>query len=353
MSCAGHSEVKTPNLDRLAGEGVRFENAYSQNPICTPSRMSFLSGLYPSTHGYYGLYGHAPMESITSIFKHFGNNGYRTGALGKLHTPRYWVEQDCQFVYDEFVEYPKYLEAVGLYELNDNRDFNGLRSGETSNIPIEHSCEVALAKQKIRFMRNEGEPKDRGRADAPWMGWISFARPHGPYTPSMPYAAMYPPESLSLPPVSENEKQELKELRSHHDEHFVRKNLSAYLGLVTQVDYGIGMILKELEVRGELDNTIIIYSADHGDYAGEHGLVEKTGGISYRAITRIPMIVRLPDKRFAGSVTDEIVEAVDVFPTLCELAGVEIPNTVQGKSFTPLLSENPAPIRSNALTENA
>ena len=106
LSCAGHPDVKTPNLDRLAREGVRFENAYTNNPVCTPSRMSFLSSLYPSTHGYYGLYGHEPAEPMTNLFERFARAGYRTGALGKLHTPRYWVERRCQFVYDEFVEYP-------------------------------------------------------------------------------------------------------------------------------------------------------------------------------------------------------------------------------------------------------
>ncbi len=122
MSCAGHPDVRTPNIDRLAAEGVRFENAYANNPICTPSRISYLSGLYPSTHGYYALYGPPPTSSMTNLFKYFRCNGYRTGALGKLHTPRYWIESDCQFVYDEFVEFPKYLEGAGLYELNDNRN---------------------------------------------------------------------------------------------------------------------------------------------------------------------------------------------------------------------------------------
>ena len=129
LSCAGHNDVKTPNLDKLAATGTRFENAYCQNPVCTPSRMSFLSSIYPSTHGYYGLYGPEPVQPMLSMFKYFKETGYRTGALGKLHTPRYWIERDCQFVYDEFIEHPKYLEGVGLYEQNDNRAFNGNQNG--------------------------------------------------------------------------------------------------------------------------------------------------------------------------------------------------------------------------------
>jgi choline-sulfatase/uncharacterized sulfatase len=352
LSCEQHTDVKTPNLDQLAAKGVRFTNAYTNNPICTPSRMSFLSGLYPSTHGYYGLYGHEPNEPITNMFKYFKDNGYRTGALGKLHTPRYWIERDCQFVYDEFIEHPKYLEGAGLYEDNDNRAFNGNKDGEISRIPLEHSCEVALAKQAIRFIRNEGEPKDRGEDNAPWFAWVSFSRPHQPYTASEPYASMYPKESITLPPTSETETEETKQRRREIPEDELRKYVSAYLGLVSQVDYGIGMVIDELKKRGELDNTIIVYSADHGDYAGEHGMFEKKGGISYRAITQIPMIVSLPHSNHSGAVCDTLVEAVDLFPTICECAEINIPNTVQGISFKALLNGESKEIRENALTEN-
>ena len=176
FSHADHPDVKTPNIDEIARGGVRFENAFAQNPVCTPSRMSFLSGLYPSTHGYYGIYGKEPVDSITSMFRYFKRSGYRTGALGKLHTPRSWIERDCQFVYDEFIEFPKYLEGAGLYEKNDNRRFTGWKDGEASTLPLEHSCESALAKQTVRFIKNEGEPADRGDPESPWLAWASFSR---------------------------------------------------------------------------------------------------------------------------------------------------------------------------------
>ncbi len=355
LSCSGHAQVRTPNLDRLAAQGCRFEQAYTVNPICTPSRVSFLSGVYPSAHGYYGLYGAEPASSLTSLFRHFRSNGYRTGALGKLHTPRYWIERDCQFVYDEFVEYPKYLEGAGLYEKNDNRNFTGNRDGEASALPFEHSCESALAQQTVRFLRNEGEPKDRGEDHAPWLAWVSFSRPHQPYTPSRPFADMYPPETVALPPVADGEKKEVLSRRSATGTARLRQLVSAYYGLVSQVDHAIGMIMQELERSGELENTIIVYSSDHGDYAGEHGLIEKKGGISYRAITNIPLIVRLPAN--AGfprrHVSDAIIESIDVFPTLCELSGNDIPDTVQGRSFASILRGEPSRHRDSALTENA
>jgi arylsulfatase len=361
LSCAGHPDVQTPTLDRLASEGIRFTNAYTQSPICTPSRVSFLSGLYPSTHGYHGLYGREPVAPMTSLFHYFSEQGYRTGALGKLHTPRYWIERHCQFIYDEFIEYPKYLEGAGLYEQNDNRRFTGWRDGQRSAIPLEHSCETALARQAIRFLRNQGEPADRGPDDAPWLAWVSFSRPHSPLTPSEPFASMYLPADISVPPnaalaVLNQQTQRIRKvpgLNRAPESGEVRTMLAAYLGLISQVDYGIQLILDELETQGLRENTIIVFSADHGDFAGEFGLWSKNGGISSRAITRIPMIICLPDGHIAGKVSDEIVEAVDLFPTLCELTGLPIPNQLQGISLTPLLQHDSRPVRDTALTENA
>jgi arylsulfatase A-like enzyme len=298
---------------------------------------------------------------LTSLFEYFKDQGYRTGALGKLHTPRYWIEKDCQFVYDEFIEHPKYLEGAGYYDTNDNRPFTGRRNGKPSTLPLEHSCEAVLAKQTVRFLRNQGEPADRGLDDAPWFAWVSFARPHSPLTPSEPFASMYSPETITLPPSADpqviaSQPNRIRQVPHTKDAPLpgdVELMLSAYLGLVSQVDYGIGLILEELENLGLLENTIIIFSADHGDYAGEHGLWSKTGGISSRAITRIPIIVRFPKSIVSGRVCYEIIEAIDLFPTLCELAGLPIPDHVQGKSFMSLLDNDPQPIRESALTENA
>jgi arylsulfatase len=346
MSSKGHPDVKTPNLDRLAAGGMSFDNAYANNPICTPSRMSFLTSLYPSTHGYYGLYGHEPAEPMTTMFSWFKKHGYRTGALGKLHTPRYLIERDCQFVYDEFIEHPKYLEGAGFYDKNDNRPFAGRRDGEMSCLPYEHSCESALAKQAIRFINNEGEPKDRGDSDSPWFGWISFSRPHQPYTSSKEFFEMYNENDLILPPIGS------RGFAEGYNEARIRKELRAYLALCSQVDHAIGTILQGLKSSGQDRDTVIVYSSDHGDYAGEHGAMEKVGGISYRAVTQVPLILNVPGIKNAGKVSDAIIESVDLFPTLCQLINIPIPNTVQGKSFIEILTGKVDSIRTSALTEN-
>jgi choline-sulfatase/uncharacterized sulfatase len=345
LSCAGHPDVQTPTLDRLAAEGLRFSHAYANNPICTPSRLCNLTGQYPSAHGYYGLYGAEPATPHYHLMQHFGQAGYRTGAVGKLHTPRYWLERHLQFVYDEFIEFPKYLEAVGLYEQNDNRGFvlGAHGEGQTSLLPLEHCCERVTAQQAVRFIRNEGEPKDRGPDGAPWALWLSFSRPHEPYTPSEPFASRYDPEDITLPDRGDY---------GCPDEPRLRRVVARYLGLVSQVDQAIGLVLEELARRAELEHTIIVYTSDHGDYAGQYGRFEKVGGISFSAICRVPLIFRYPTAISAGRLCDDLVESVDLFPTLCKLAGLTVPNTVQGRAIPAITGDDSIPPRDSALTEN-
>lgn len=343
LGCAGDPDVETPTLDRLAAEGVRCSNTFANNPICTPSRLCFLTGQYPSAHGYYGLYGHEPAVPLYSLMRHFGAAGYRTGAVGKRHTPRFWLERELQFVYNEFVEFPKYLEALGLYERNDNRAFvpGADGEGQTSFLPMEHSCECVAAGQALRFIRNEGEPRDRGSDDAPWLLWLTFSRPHQPYTPSEPFASQYDPARITLPDRGEY---------PCADEAQLRRIVARYLGLVSQVDEAIGRVLAELAARGELERTIVVYTSDHGDYAGQYGRYEKKGGLSFSAICRVPLLLRFPARLSPGRVTPDLIEAIDLFPTLCVLAGLPVPNTVQGQPIAALTGAGVP--RDSALTEN-
>lgn len=348
----GHKEVKTPNLDAIAARGVKFTNAYCNNPICTPSRMSLLTGLYPSTHGYYGLYGDEP-DGLYSMFKHFKDAGYRTGALGKLHTPRYWVEKECDYVYDEFLDFPKYLEGAGVYEDNDNRFYEGVVTGTTSKLDYENSCEAVLSKLSARFFNQQVEKNEKKKTHdvEPWFAWVSYARPHQPYTPSEPFASMYDPATIELPPTSDKEKDSVKEQRV--DEKTLRNCVSKYMGLITQIDHSIGRLIDTLKENGQLDNTIIVFTSDHGDFAGEHGLYSKIGGISYSAITKVPLFFADYRKNMKNYSIDDIIESVDVFPTICDMAGLAIPDTIQGYSHYKLLKNQPFNSRTSALTENA
>lgn len=347
-----HPDALTPNLDALAAKGVNFDNAYCNNPICTPSRMCYLSSLYASVHKYYGLYGTEPVEKFTNMFSYFKEAGYRNGAMGKLHTPRYWIERDCQYVYDEFLEHPKYLEGAGLYDVNDNRGFTGQKDGVCSMIPYEHSCEKVLVKNFQRFIDHLGEPADRQGTKEPWFCWASFARPHQPYTPSKEFYDMFDADKLQLKPTSDTETDSYKELQKGFDEKKLRQYYKTYLALVAQVDYAIGEMVTLLEERQQLEHTIIVYCADHGDYASAHGLMEKRNGISSRSITKAPLIIVDPSSTNRGN-RMQVVQSIDLFPTLCEMVGIDIPETVQGSSLVNIMThESESFVRDYALTEN-
>ncbi len=203
-----------------------------------------------------------------------------------------------------------------------------------------------------RFIDNEIEPSDRVVAKDPWFCWAAFARPHQPYTPSKEFYDLFDPEKLHVWPTAETESESYKMLQGKMSPERLRKEYHAYMALVAQVDFAIGEMVEMLRERGQLDNTIIVYCADHGDYAGAHGLMEKRNGISSVDITKVPFIIVDPQGGYKG-MRKQVVQSIDLFPTLCELADLKIPNTVQGDSFLNLLKdENAEFVRDYALTEN-
>jgi arylsulfatase A-like enzyme len=371
----GHPNVKTPHLDRLAGEGVRFENAITQNPICTPSRVSYLSGQYCHNHGYYGLSGPNP-GGLPTVLGHFRRAGYRTGAIGKIHCPEYWVEDDCDHFRDAGgssiggnPEYNAYLSEKGVLQDADYGRFQEQRpgaqswDGRVSRMKYEDSPEGWIASETIGFMAQtvaEGKP---------FFVQASFPRPHQIYAPSEPFWSMYDEGELVLPPNAEYD----MALKSPHLRHMAEsvkdgswtvfeprtfeagrlRKLHGYLGCVTQVDHAIGQMLDWLAENGLQENTIVIYATDHGDYACEHGIMEKAPGICADAITRIPFIWRWTGQFSAGHTADEIVETVDLSTTLCSLAGLEPMQTSDGQDLSHLLRGERGEVHNIGVTEFA
>jgi choline-sulfatase/uncharacterized sulfatase len=358
LSHKGHPDVKTPNLDRLAGEGIRFDNAITQSPICTPSRVSFISGQYPHNHGYYGLCGPNP-QGLTTILGHFRDSGYVTAAIGKIHCPEYWVEDDSDVFLETtntsvggMPEYESYLRERGVkeaYSQGHLRSADGryqLLDGYASPEKFEDSPEGWIAQNANSFLS--------ARADdaKPFLLHLSFNKPHQPYAPVREFWDMYPPGAISLPPNADYEMKHKAPnlLRTRREQEggewtaFEPTNYEAgrlrkqrgYLGNISQVDRALGLVLNRLEELGLDGNTIVVYSSDHGDYAGEHGIIEKAPGICSDAVTRIPMIWRVPNGP-SNHRHDQIVEAVDLAPTLCSLAGVDALPTADGSDLSPLL----------------
>lgn len=373
----GHPNVKTPNLDRLASEGVRFENAITQNPICTPSRVSWLSGQYCHNHGYYGLSGPNP-QGLPNVLGHFRRAGYRTGAMGKIHCPEYWVEDDSDVFFETCKasiggrcnEYATYLEERGLTNLEDHIALNefGPRGRQTvegrpSKVSYEDGQEGWIVRRAWEFM--EASRKD----GQPFFLHISLPKPHQCYTPAQRFWDLYDESKLTLPPNADYEmKDKAPHLRAAAQGWRTRdwqlfepktfeagrlRKLHGYLGNVSHVDHAVGELMTWLRENGLDEDTIVIYSSDHGDYACEHGIMEKAPGICSDAITRIPMIWRWPERFPAGHVSEELVETVDMVNTVAALCSLDAMDTADGKDIAPLLRGDRGPVREIGVTEFA
>lgn len=371
----GHPDVKTPNLDRLASEGVRFDNAISQNCICTPSRVSWMSGQYCHNHGHYGLSGPKPV-GLPSVIGWFRKAGYKTGAVGKIHCPENWIEEVSDMFHDtcgssiggRSAKYTKYLEEHNLTNLEDHgamQEF-GKRGrqtceGRASKVSYEDGQEGWAVREAIRFM--EGCSKQ----STPFFMHVSLPKPHECYTPAQQFWDLYDESRLTLPP---NVDYDLAGKAPHlisTAEYWRKGNwtlfepktfeagrlrkLHGYLGNVSHVDHAVGELLDWLDKAGLAENTIVIYSSDHGDYACEHDIMEKAPGICSDAITRVPCLWRWPGRFKAGHVATELVEAVDMANTVCGLANLEKLATVDGKDLSPLLRGEHAELRRVAVTE--
>jgi arylsulfatase len=377
LGCRDHPDVQTPNLDRLAGEGVRFENAITQNPICTPSRVSWLSGQYCHNHGYYGLSGPNP-GGLPTVLGHFRRHGYRTGAVGKIHCPEYWVEDDCDWFHETCGSsidgrsrtYAAHLAERDLTHLEDHgalQEFGAKGrqtvDGRASKVSYEDSQEGWAVRQAMGFM---GESADARR---PFFAHVSLPKPHQCYAPGQEFWDLYDESKLTLPPNADHD----LEGKAPHLQRTARnwrerdwqlfepntfeagrlRKLRGYLGNISHVDHAVGELLDWLKAQGLERDTIVVYSSDHGDYACEHGIMEKAPGICSDAITRIPMIWRWPERFKAGHMAEEIVEAVDMANTLCALSGLDTMETADGKVISHLLAGETGEVRRVGVTEFA
>ena len=373
----GHPDVKTPHLDRMAAEGVRCDNAITQNPICTPSRVSFLSGQYCHNHGYYGLSGPNP-DGLPNIFGHFRRSGYLTAALGKIHCPEYWVEDECDVFHEtcgtsvggRSGEYAAFLRQRGKLELEDHGAMpefgeRGRQSmeGRPSALDFDECQEGWIAHKAVETMQQARE------AGKPFIIHASLPRPHQCTAPCKEFWDLYEGVDLTLPANADWDlegkapnlvktaerwrKGEWALIAPRTFEAARRRKLRGYLGAVSQVDAAVGAMLDHLRESGLAENTIVVYTADHGDYACEHGVMEKAPGISSDAITRVPMVWWGAGQVKAGHAVTELVELVDIPNTFCRLAGLPALETADGVDISHLLEGESGEVRQAGVTEFA
>lgn len=358
---AGHPDVKTPNIDQLAANGVNFRNAFCQNGICVPSRVSLLTGQYPSAHGVFGSNTMGIPGRLLSLAAYLQNFNYQTAVIGKKHLPGwpthgFQYERLCYEADAWFREhhYYNYLKQQGLHEHYDALgDIEKFTSFENP-LPNEHSVEVWTGNEAVQYLQERDCSK-------PFFAEVSFERPHPPLSPSFDCPFRYDPDALTLPQNSKenigdspfyfNRNVELKWSAATHGEAELRQALARYYALISHIDQQVGRIIESLRESGDLDNTIIIFTADHGDFAGEYSRMAK--GFNYDAIHRIPLIWQMPQRFVPSERTDEMIEQIDVFPTICDLVDVPTPKTVQGKSLLPILEGNAAVERDTVFFEYA
>lgn len=360
MGFQNHPDVITPNLDELANSGTVFNRAYCQDGVCVPSRMSLMTGLYPRRLGIlHNDDNSSVMDEVVSLPSVLKQNGYCTAAFGKRHlkgaadlgwdyhrghskdeTPgnSYWEWIEQHGYLDEFLS-DWGAEFGGKYPAADL----GTR---ISKLPENMTMEAFSAQQTIAFLR---EQKNR---DKPFFCWTSFYRPHQPYNAQKRFLDMYDysswgsgtakddaikkPATLNqspdaLPPAlkewHEGKNKVWRLDKAARDEQLWRFYIASYYALITEIDHHIGAIMKALEEEGLLENTIVVYTSDHGDFVGRHGMIEKCalGHNIYEETLRVPLIVSCPGRIQQGRTIHELAEMFQLYPTLLELADIERP----------------------------
>ncbi len=363
-NCTGyrqHPNVRTPNLDRIAAGGVDFTQAYVNNPVCSPSRICLMTGQYVHTHGFHGNVNFEyPESNPHTLACQLRRYGYQTALIGKSHMVGRWDREGFEHVrYCDMADaergdpttnhYFQYLDRLGLadfYEEGTPKPGQAytMDGSGPARLPYEHSIERFTGRETLEFL----ETRDKER---PFFVKMSFQRPHAPISPSVDHFDMYDPEEIVLPDSAVDYlerrfagkpafmREMLKDGCSYPladpNPERLKRCLASYYSLITVIDQEIGHVLDFLDSTGELDNTIVVYLADHGDFAGEHGLFHKNFGI-YDSIQHIPLLIRYPGGP-QGVQCPEIVEAVDLYPTVCELCGVPVPDVVDGTSVLPAL----------------
>jgi len=386
MSCAG-TWCRTPNLDRIAAAGVRYANCVTASPICVPARVSLASGLYPHNTGLWTNKGYTMPTSWKTWMAAIRDVGYRTSVFGKTHLHRHGGNQDLR-------DAAPTVQAYGLDDIDETTGPHAASKTQcrmtdrwASKGLLEPFREDIKYRQWGRGLSTHASPLGSeehydtyvGRAGAdylrsydhaqPWFCWISFAGPHEPWDAPEPYNTQFDPQAMP-PPVPRIQDTGLRPVGGldHHFELYDRRQREVskiplnpetasqlranYAGKIALIDDQIGHILDVIAQRGELENTIIVFTSDHGEMNGDHELVYKSCFLDGAA--RIPLLVSTPHMRVAGvagSVCDAPTELIDVGPTLTELAGATWDWEQFGVSLAPTLADPGARHRQDALCE--
>lgn len=353
LGCAGNRVIKTPNLDAIATEGIRFSNAYTSTPSCTPARSAILTGLSPWHHGMLG-YGRVAGQYRFELPQALRDAGYHLFGIGKMH----WFPQKKLRGYHGLLvdesgrsETPGFVSDYRLWFKQQAPDldpdatgigWNDYR-GKSYALPERLHPTTWTADRAVEFLQNYDRPE-------PFLLKVSFARPHSPYDPPQRFLDMYDADDMPAPSVGDwadrygPHKDPPNPTLWHGDlgEQQAKESRRAYYASITFIDEQIGRILKTLKKRGLDDNTLIVFFADHGDMLGDHHLWRKT--YAYEGSAKIPMILRWPRTMGAehqrGKTLPQPIELRDILPTFLDAANAPVPDHLDGKSMLELVRGN-------------
>jgi iduronate 2-sulfatase len=361
LGCYGDSRAKTPNIDRLAARGVRFDRAYCTFPLCGPSRNSMLTGLYPNSTG---ILANAQIFRQTIPSQHslpqtFRLSGYFAARIGKLF--HYNVPKSIGTNgHDDPGSWELELNPAGVDRLEEEpqiftllpNQFGGTLSWYASPKGDEHHTDGLEAQDAEWVLERCAKRKDR-----PFFLAVGFFRPHTPYVAPKKYFDQHPEKEM---PVVQNVKEDQADippagLASYKREQdkltddLRRQALQAYYASISFMDAQVGRVVAALDRLGLADNTVIVFTSDHGYHTGEHGLWQKMS--LFEESARVPLLIIAPGASAKGGVAKSPVSQIDLFPTLAELCGVKAPGNLQGQSLVPMLKDPSITGRGWAITQ--
>jgi arylsulfatase A-like enzyme len=362
LGCCGNPIIKSPNIDRIAKAGVVFNRAYCQQAVCSPSRSSLLTGTRPDTTKVWDLKTHfrRALPDVVTLPQLFKNNGYFVRGMGKIYHNGYddppswsvpWVNPKGEAY--GLPESRAILNKKRLKAIADGKNEQDAASGargpafERSNVPDATFHDGALADMAVAALRDLQK-----KTNQPFFLAVGFIRPHLPFVSPGKYWDLYDPAKIPLapnpfrptnaPPYAILNSAELRNYdripQDRIPDDLARQLKHGYYAAVSYMDAQVGRVLDELDRLHLRDNTIVILWGDHGWKLGEHDAWTKHSNVEND--TWAPLIVSVPQAKNAGAHSDALVEFVDIYPTLADLAGLPLPKHLEGTSFRPVL-ENP------------
>lgn len=345
LGCYGNPFVKTPNYDRLSQEGVRFDQCHVENPVCSPSRCCLMTGWYPHVRGHRTLW-HLLQPDEPSLFAYLKKSGYQIQWFGKNDLYSQQSLHDCV---DNCVKTAGGHAGKMKFQFGDSGFYSFVR--DSFKPDITKTADYKNVHQAIDFLNDWQE------TDKPFMIYLPLSMPHPPYSAPEPYHSMYKPDDVgTLRPIVESGKPDFHKLIRDYrnldqlDDQDLKEVNAIYHGMVSCMDALLGQLMDAMEKSGRNKDTTLIVSSDHGDWAGDYGLVEKWPNALDDTLTHVPLLIKSPGCA-QGHVVPEIVELFDIMPTVLEMSGIDCQHTHYAKSLVSQINGAPGDPHRHAYAE--